>query len=119
MIVGGADLVIALAAFGHSEHAYLDRLPPRLRAGWERWAAPFWQRLRGRVGCTPATLRHLWHGPMENRRYTRRLEILRDHDFDPDVDVASEPHGLLRWATPKSTMHEAVQAYFSERGEDA
>lgn len=118
MIVGGADLIMALAAYGCCSHSYLDSLPPKLRDCWRAWSNPFWDRLRGRVGCTNATIAHLWHGSQTQRFYTKRLEILREHAFDPDTDVALRSEGLLSWATPKFAMHEAIHRYFFDRRED-
>lgn len=118
MIVGGGDLLMALAAYGRWEHPYVDRLPPSLRAYWHSHASSMAARIDGNVGCTDSVIRHLWHGTMRERFYVERLDILSEHAYDPEADVTADSRGLLAWASQKPALHTAVAAYFTARNED-
>jgi hypothetical protein len=119
MIVGGADLLMALAAFGCRDHAYLRRLPHVMQSYYQSYEAGVRGRIDGRVGHTDSVLRHLWHGTVQNRRYVERLHVLRTYSFDPHLDVDLDRNGVLRWASDKKQLHQAVLAYFIGRLEDA
>lgn len=71
-----------------------------------------------RLGCVPGTLTHLYHGDWNNRGYVRRWQILREHEFDPQVDIKLSSDGLWEWASDKPALHEAVRDYFPSRKED-
>jgi hypothetical protein len=118
MVVGGGDLLMALAAYGCWEHPYIDQLPCSLRSYWRSGANSLSARIRGNVGCTDSLLRHLWHGSLRDRLYIKRLDILREHAYDPEVDVAVDASGILTWASRKPALHAAVASYFAARNED-
>ena len=119
MIVGGGDLLMALAVYGCWEHPYVDRLPYALREHWRLVSRLLWERIQGRVGYVEALLVHLWHGARPRRLYVDRLRILSEHAYDPELDVAIDGQGILAWASRKPGLHEAVRSYFDRRQEDA
>ncbi|HNX96320.1 MAG TPA: hypothetical protein PKK12_01440 [Candidatus Aminicenantes bacterium] len=83
-----------------------------------RWAEPWWHEVRGKVGCVPGTIYHLWHGEKADRQYRSRGAILVRHDFDPATDVCLTKEGLLAWASDKPSLHREVVDYFRSRRED-
>ncbi len=119
MIVGGADLLMAIAAFGCRDHPYLRRLPHVMQSYYRSYEAAVHDRIRGRVGYADATIQHLWHGNTRTRRYVERLDILTTHSFDPHLDVEMNRYGVLEWASGKEGLHRDVRAYFTQRREDA
>lgn len=89
----------------HSEH-------------YRRWAEPFWQDIRGDVGCVEGKLHHLWHGDLENRRYLQRYQGFLAYDFDPALDLSADPAGAWRWGREREDMHRHVADYFQWRREN-
>ena len=66
----------------------------------------------------PGMALHLWHGNPVNRQYGERDTILRQHHFDPSVDLRLNEHGVWEWASDKPELHQAVSEYFFARKED-
>jgi hypothetical protein len=125
-IVGGADNILAWAAFGHAgfwpgygrEGAYFSAAQ---LAHIQRWSAEFHQAIDRRIGCVEGSLRHLEHGSAVNRRYMERLLILKRHEFDPIGDVYLNSRGALEWLpnTGKRALWREVEQYFRDRREEA
>jgi hypothetical protein len=61
---------------------------------------------------------HIWHGDRKNRQYLSRIDILKQHDFDPDQDVRLNADGILEWTAGSHPMHKQIQDYFAGRRED-
>ncbi len=120
-IVGGADRAMALAfalpsdavpaAEQRVQHAPLQQ---HLRAWHDRVHAD----VRGQIGVLPGVIHHLWHGESQHRGYVDRHQLLVDHAFDPEHDVALSPDGVLHWSSPKPGLADAVRDYFASRRED-
>ncbi|MFC0597674.1 hypothetical protein [Streptomyces palmae] len=119
MITGGADTMLALAAYGYYEHPLARRLPAPLRDSWRDWALEVHRRVQGRVGWVPQTVTTLWHGTAARRRHVERLGILTAAAFDPRHDLTADSQGVFGWASDKPALHEQVRAYFEGRQEDS
>ncbi|HAH45356.1 MAG TPA: hypothetical protein DCM07_10990 [Planctomycetaceae bacterium] len=72
-----------------------------------------------KTGCTPGTVRHLFHGTQAGRQHGTREKILKRHHFNPQYDIVIDPkNGLWKWGTFKPEMQADVRAYFQNRKED-
>ena len=111
-VTGGGDTLMSVASFGWWKHRHLERLPSPLRSDFLRWAKPWFESVSGDVGVLPGLIRHLWHGSLDNRLYRERSEWLMQCDFNPTVDLMSDPAGLWQWATEKEHFHQQVATYF-------
>lgn len=123
LVVGGADIVMAHAVyddevFFSGRNFVSRRLAPRLLQHAADWARGVRAEVGGRVGFTPGTAHHLWHGHTEGRRYLERLEILKAADFDPAVDIRLNADRCWTWGSDKPALHRAVHDYFAGRRED-
>lgn len=116
-ITGGADrsfICAALGAFDAGQHAQqMNRLSA---AHYLRWARPFFEIVRARIGHIPGRIFHLWHGDLADRKYDERFAALRD--FDPFTDIALNAHSTWSWSSNKSDLHEHLARYFQSRNED-
>jgi hypothetical protein len=68
----------------------------------------------------PCHIQHFWHGPMHQRKYVERFDILKKHQFDPRIHLRYHYTGLYLWT--KSCPPELIQdvaTYFDERQEDS
>lgn len=121
MILGGADKYMALAAYGAADDpakSELQRLSPGLMRAFEGWTKRFYAAIRGKVGCLETTVLQLGHGRLEHRQHVQRSSILRQHDFDPETDVAAGELGVWRWSSDKPLLHAEIARYFEGRLED-
>jgi hypothetical protein len=116
-VLGNADLNMAHAMFGGARSLRTERLSPLARAHLARWADALHADVRGSVGHVEGRVLHLWHGHKEDRRYLDRLDLLAEHAFDPERDLAIEG-GAWRWASDKPALHAALRDYFARRSED-
>lgn len=118
-LVGSGDLAMVCAAFGR-----FDLLPERLemserrREHYLRWAEPFFTDVRGRVSFLRQGLIHLWHGDIRDRQYRSRYAPIREHGFDPELDLAVGSQGAWRWARSNPGLQAFVRDYFMGRNED-
>jgi hypothetical protein len=118
MVVGGADSLIALAAYGCWDHFLVDALSDGLRRHWKAWGSRFHEAVGGRVACVPGGVVQLWHGSALARQYIERLEILRVNDFDPETDLVAGSRNVWQWSSKKPCLHAGVRAYFKSRAEE-
>lgn len=71
------------------------------------------------VGCVDAHGLHYWHGPLPDRAYGTRWNILRDHRYDPGHDVFRTHDGVVQLMAAKQAMGDGILKYFAARNEDA
>jgi hypothetical protein len=118
-IVGGGTRPLVCAAYGCFDEAIrLNLFNERQAEHYLGWAEPFFQAVEGQAAAVDATLFHLWHGDLADRRYKERYQGLAPHDFDPRMDVALDARGVWRWHTDKPEMHRYVRNYFAARRDD-
>lgn len=117
-IVGGGDSSMLSAWTGRRNDWLIRHLNPEFRAAFQPWAQDAWSRVRNRIGFVPGRIRHLYHGEKRKRQYGSRIQPLRQHRFDPRIDIALDTNGLLQWSSHKPALHQAVATYFSTRDED-
>lgn len=77
----------------------------------KEWGKRFHQHVNGQLGVVSGTIRHLWHGSAENRRYFERMHKITDLGFDPWTDIHARPGAPLEWS--KSMDKPGLRAYFS------
>ena len=82
------------------------------------WAVPFFQTVRGNVGCLTGRIYHLWHGEIAARRYRERHIDFWPFDFDPYSDIKIDAGGAFVWSSDKPAMHAYIHRYFHQRNED-
>lgn len=74
--------------------------------------------LNGNIGVVDCHALHHWHGDKKNRHYVSRSQILKDHRFDPYVDIKRDFQGVYQLTGNKPALRDAVRAYFRSRFED-
>jgi hypothetical protein len=118
-ISGSGDHVMAHAMRGDcAMDCEFYAMSPRLREHFSQWARPFHETVAGRIGSTPGTLLHLWHGDTKDRQYKERHEELVRLDFDPKADIRVGPDGGWEWAVDKPELNRWMGKYFENRRED-
>ncbi|MCZ6672131.1 MAG: hypothetical protein O7C75_04250 [Verrucomicrobia bacterium] len=118
-IIGGGDRIILAAAMGWFDLAVgFHKMSGPWKDHYLSWARKFYESTHGRVGCVPGRLFHLWHGDLRDRKYVKRINILKQHYFDPFTDIVLDSHGIWKWASDKPDLHKMVCKYFANRHED-
>jgi hypothetical protein len=120
-IAGSADHVMAHAFTGDWESPCVTRnlgRGGRHLAHFRRWCRRVDEEVQARLSFTPGRLFHLWHGTMENRRYSERNRELQALAFDPETDIRISSTGCWEWASEKPDLHAWSRRYFAERRED-
>jgi tetratricopeptide (TPR) repeat protein len=119
-ITGTSDLLLLIASWPEPRPPHVQsihdlathRMPPGLRAHYERWARAWSAQVAGRVGFAEGFAQTLYHGPLRARRYAARAQVLLAHDFSPEADLALAPGGAWRWASDKPGLHREVAGFF-------
>jgi hypothetical protein len=118
-ILGSGDRAILCAAMGAFDHGVAATVMRGHQIEhYLAWARRFHCAVAGKVGFIDGRIFHLWHGALQDRQYTRRLEGLAEFNFDPFTDIALDPSGCWRWMGNKVEMYEYVRNYFESRRED-
>jgi len=118
-VLGGNDRAMVCGALGQFEAlAELHHMTARQQEHFKEWAEPFCGMVGGRIGYVDATVGHLWHGKISNRRYSERHQNLQALDFDPYLDIALDANGCLRWSSEKPRLHRLALEHFLDRRED-
>jgi len=118
-ITGGGDSLMTIAFCKWKKHNYLkNNMGEPMVRHFNKWANRIYPEVRGKISYISGSINHLWHGEYANRMYDQRIQILKDNDFDPEVDIAIGDNGLLRWATEKPQLHHEVKEYFWNRQEE-
>jgi hypothetical protein len=72
-----------------------------------------------KMGCIEGTIKHYYHGTIENRQYKNRWDILTDNNFDPEKHITRNSNGIL---VPTSSCPQdiitKIESYFMDRKED-
>ena len=81
---------------------------------WQHRAAV----LQQNIGCVENHAIHHFHGSKVFRGYGERWKILRDRDFNPEIDLVRDWQGIWQLAGNKPRLRDEIRAYFRARNED-
>jgi hypothetical protein len=76
-------------------------------------------RLDKNVGYVEAHMVHKFHGPRKNRFYGSRWQILKEHNYNPYLDIQTDHQGVYMWSGLKQGLRDDVRRYLRSRNEDA
>jgi hypothetical protein len=110
--VGSGDSLMAIGWYVDFGCGWLRDYTPRARSKFFAWAKLAAQQTRGRVGLVDGRISHLYHGTLADRQYVLRNRVLRQHEFDPERDLAEHPNGTLIWSeTCPAEIRDWVEDY--------
>ena len=75
--------------------------------------------LKGNIGVVHGTIAHGWHGPKQKRGYLTRPRILKESNFDPDLDTKHDSQGLICFARENRTLRDQLRGYARSRDDDS
>ena len=116
-ITGSGDTII-LDCLLDSEgiHGYYDKTTDSMKQSIKEYKNKL-KSLNLNIGYAPLDIQHLYHGTTANRNYLPRHEILRDNNFDPNLDIKLDCN-VFEWNSAKIDMHDRIKQYFFDRKED-
>jgi hypothetical protein len=116
--VGSADWHMIFALLG-LEDPYVRKqmVSPGYCAALQEWAKRA-ALLNGRIGVMDNHAIHYYHGPVNQRGYGTRWQILTKYKFDPTTDLVKDPQGLWQFTGNKPQMENEIIAYLEGRGDD-
>lgn len=118
-VVGGGDGVLAQAVFGLARHQVAAKsMSPPYAKHYLDWAEGFHGALGNDFSYVKADAFHLWHGGLEDRKYTERHQEFAAFDFDPYHDIEISTDGCWKWSSDIPKMHRYVREFFLDRKED-
>lgn len=121
-ILGSGDRNFACGLTGTIDGSLDPRFHPNYLKHMRIWQENALISLKKNIGYVDNSVRHLWHGSKGKRGYTKRWEVLIEHQFDPETDLARDVSGVLRLVgnTPRQwALRDDIRRYFESREEDA
>ncbi len=116
--MGAGDYHMALALVGHAARSMPGTVHPAYRKHMMEWEARAMEHVNFNMGYLQGTVEHTFHGAKGNRRYVDRWQIILEHDFDPDVDILRNAHGVFELRCTKPKLRHDLAVYFAQRSED-
>lgn len=116
-ILGSGDWHMAMGLARRPDHHQDMRGPAnyvKAIKDWQERAAE----LKANIGCIDCHAIHHWHGPKSKRGYIGRPQILKDHDYDPAIDIRRDWQGVYELRGNKPAFRDAIRHYFRSRRED-
>jgi hypothetical protein len=118
LILGGGDRAIVCASIGDMDSAIQFACLNESRAEhFKRWAIPWFEGVKGQVGCIDGTLMHMWHGGLSKRKYVTRHMDLAKLEFDPISHLILDENQCWAWADDTSKIQDYAARYFASREE--
>lgn len=116
-ILGSADHHMAWALVNEVSSSVHGSMSDAFKRRCHDWQAAAYAQTHGNVAAVPGVLSHAWHGSKAKRYYRERWQVLLDHKFDPDKDLAYDAQGLL-YVRNKPALEEDIRRYMRSRHED-
>jgi len=117
-VLGAGDHHMCGALLGRAELTMPSGLHPNYRRKVMQWQQRADRVVHHDFGYVPGNLLHYFHGPKQLRQYVSRWSILVENDFDPEVDVVKNVHGVVELVTTKPGLRDGIRRYFLSRDED-
>ncbi|MCE2576008.1 hypothetical protein [Komagataeibacter sp. FNDCR2] len=118
LVTGSADYISAMAFAGllNTSDTYTS---PSCTRRLRQFAALCDDYVQQDIGVVAGMLSHGFHGPKRKRFYLDRKDILREANFDPDLDLAYDRHGLPYLARDNRALRDGLRRLSVMRDEDA
>jgi hypothetical protein len=114
-IIGGGDGVFFSVATGELGQRFSKRsFSQSHREDIVQWAAQTFPQLPS-IDCMTGAIRHLWHGPFEDRNYIGRHDALASSNYNPKGDIIVEENAGLVLSPQAVNVSQVVDHYFNNR----
>lgn len=117
-IVGSGDRMMAMASVGRISECCNDDYHADYNNAMMAWQEKLLRHTNGNVSYVKGVLKHQFHGYKEDRQYTTRPQILKNHKYSPLTDLVLNEQGVYEWTPDKPKLHADVHTFFLNRKED-
>ena len=116
-ILGSGDNIMMFSLLGNG----LKSINKESTEGYKQSIIEYEQKIKTlRFGYVPGVIRHYFHGTKINRKYTKRWQILINHEYNPLTDIMYDQSGLII-PNPiyfSKKLEDDIMQYFKDRLED-
>jgi len=115
-VSGSADHFMAHALYGQYGFCVENALKHDQRqiSHLKRWGDKFFSLAQGKLGTVSGEIMHLWHGSHDRRDYFRRMWLITEYGYNPDIDLTVMPGRPLEWRPHVIEEKQKLVAYFAE-----
>jgi len=117
-ITGSGDLIMAGSFFNSQINYFKKKFSTKMIKHLENWSEKMSKEVKGSVYYIDGYIYHLWHGETNDRKYDLRHSILKDNNFDPNIDITKDKNGIWEWSNNNISIYKSLNRYFLERKED-
>jgi hypothetical protein len=120
-IAGTADHIMAHAFLGDWDTACVKKIigdNPAFHNHYLNWSKKIYPSIQSKLSYTDGTLLHLWHGDINNRKYSDGERVLEKFMFNPSTDLQLNRHNCWKWNHKNKDFKDWAKEYFVLRKED-
>jgi len=114
-IIGGADSIIAnFCVLKRQDYIKnLDRKSTdKTKINWLEYQKKFKD---VKYSYVDGLIVHYWHGSLEDRLYSKRFNILKHLNYDPNEDIMYNKYGVLQFTEKGKRLEPLITQYFNNR----
>jgi hypothetical protein len=116
-IIGGADSIIANFCI-LQKSSYIKNLIAKTTSESKKQWIEYSRRFKDiKYSYVDGLIIHYWHGPLQDRLYTSRHDILKHYNYDPYNDIIYDENGVLQFTQKGKRLQIPVAQYFAHRKE--
>jgi len=117
-VLGGADYLTARAmAYKHYDPKTCELFSKFNLATYFPWAQNCAEQVDFSINYVSNVVYHLYHGHIDDRGHNHRLQLLRELEFDPRIDINELENGLCNFTDIGERFMEPTKQFFIQRKE--
>ena len=117
--MGSGDHHMALALTGNGQWSIPPGVSETYKNAVMQWQSRALLHVNKKLGYSPGTIEHSFHGSKPNRSYQGRWDMFIRHNFDPWTDLKKNTYGVIEFAGNKPELEREFELYMRLREEDA
>jgi len=117
-IVGSADNHMAWAFIGKIGWGMEKGVTGPFQEDVTKWCKNAAKIVNGNLGYVDGLIHHHWHGAKQDRGYIKRWTVLIDNEYDPNLDLFKDIHGLLHLTNRNPKLQFDLRTYMRSRNDD-
>ena len=119
-ILSGGDSVMSNVFLGnlYNEHGMSKKYNEKTFLSIKTWAEKILNRINSKIFYTSGGILHLWHGQVDDRKYSSKFLLYKNGNFDPDIDIEIDENDLFSWTGNNKKLQKVAHLLFYSRREE-
>lgn len=118
-VLGGADYLTARAmVYQHYDPKICELFSRFHLSTYFPWAQLCAEAIDFSINYVSNIIYHLYHGKIQNRGHSQRLQLLRELEFDPRLDIYQLDNGLYNFTDVGGRFVDRTKQFFTQRAEE-